>query len=58
MAQLAFNELLLSNLYLLNTWILGHWLVYSKQYKQTWYKGEINITPNMNTKYILIIYAL
>jgi hypothetical protein len=37
MAQLAFNELLLSNLHLLNTWVLCGLLVYSQQYKQTWY---------------------
>jgi hypothetical protein len=55
--QLAFNDLLLNNFYMLNTWILGHWLLYSPQYKQAWYKGEINITPNMYTKYIIIIYA-
>jgi hypothetical protein len=46
-AQLAFNELLLSNFYLLGTRILSHRLFYSPQYKQTQYKGEINITPNM-----------
>jgi hypothetical protein len=46
-AQLAFNELLLSNFYLLNTGILSHWLFYSSQYKQAQYKGEINITPNI-----------
>jgi hypothetical protein len=57
-AQLAFNELLLSNFYLLNTGILGHWLFYSPQYKQSWYKGKMNITPNMYTKYKLIFYAL
>jgi hypothetical protein len=57
-AQLAFNELLLSNFYLLNTEILGHLLFYSPQYKQAWYSGEINITPNMYKKYIIIIYAL
>jgi hypothetical protein len=34
MAQLAFNELLLSNFYLLVTRILGHRLFYSQQYKQ------------------------
>jgi hypothetical protein len=55
-AELAFNELLLSNLYLLKTQILGHLLFYSPQYTKAWYKGEINITPNMYTKYI-IIYA-
>jgi hypothetical protein len=55
MAQLAFNELLLSNFYLLNTWI--HMLVYAPQYKQTWYKREINTTPSMNTEYIIILYA-
>jgi hypothetical protein len=54
---LPFNELLLSNFYLLNTRILDHWLFYSPQYKQAWYKGEINITPNIYTKYIIIIYA-
>jgi hypothetical protein len=46
-AQLAFNELLLSNFYLLGTRILSHRLFYSPQYKQAQYKGEINITPNM-----------
>jgi hypothetical protein len=34
-AQLAFNELLLSNFYLLVTRILGHRLFYSPQYKQS-----------------------
>jgi hypothetical protein len=34
MAQVAFNELLLSNFYLLNIGILSHWLFYSPQYKQ------------------------
>jgi hypothetical protein len=34
MAQLAFNELLLSNFYLLDTRILSYWLFYSPQYKQ------------------------
>jgi hypothetical protein len=57
-AKLAFNELLLSNFYLLNTRILSHRLFYSPQYKHALYKGEINITPNMYTKYILIIYIL
>jgi hypothetical protein len=28
-----------SNFYLLNTRILSHWLFYSPQHKQTWYKG-------------------
>jgi hypothetical protein len=37
MAQLAFNELLLSSLDLLNPGILYGLLVYSQQYKQTWY---------------------
>jgi hypothetical protein len=46
-AQLAFNELLLSNFYLLGTRILSHRLFYSPQYKSTQYKGGINITPNM-----------
>jgi hypothetical protein len=57
-AQLAFNELLLSYFYLLGTRILSHRIFYSPQYKQAQYKGEINITPNMYTKYILIIYSL
>jgi hypothetical protein len=57
-AQLAFNELLLSNFYLLNTRILSHWLFYRPQYKQAWYKEKINITPNMYTKCILIMYTL
>jgi hypothetical protein len=34
MAQLAFNELLLSNFYLLTTGILSHCLFYSPQHKQ------------------------
>jgi hypothetical protein len=46
-AQLAFNELLLSNFYLLGTRILSYWLFYSPQYKQAQYKREINITTNM-----------
>jgi hypothetical protein len=46
-AQLAFNELLLSNFYLLNTGILSHSLFYSPQYKQAQYIEKINITPNM-----------
>jgi hypothetical protein len=46
-AQIAFNELLLSNFYLLGTRILSHRLFYSPQYKQAYYKGEINVTPNM-----------
>jgi hypothetical protein len=57
-AQLAFNELLLSNFYLLGTRILSHWFFYSPQYKQAQYIEKINITPNMYTKYILIIYKL
>jgi hypothetical protein len=36
-AQLAFNELLLSNFYLLGTRILSHRLFYSPQYKQAQY---------------------
>jgi hypothetical protein len=47
MAQLIFNELLLSNFYLLNPRILSHWLFYSPQYKQAKYIEKINITPNM-----------
>jgi hypothetical protein len=46
-AQLAFNELLLSNFYLLVTRILGHKLFYSPQYKQARYIEQINITPNI-----------
>jgi hypothetical protein len=46
-AQLAFNELLLSYVYLLVTGILGHGLFYSPQYKQAQYIEKINITPNM-----------
>jgi hypothetical protein len=47
MAQLAFNELLLSNFYLLNTRLLSHWLFYSPQYTQAQYIKKIHITPNM-----------
>jgi hypothetical protein len=32
-AQLAFNELLLNNFYLLNTGIISHRLFYSPQYE-------------------------
>jgi hypothetical protein len=46
-AQLAFNELLLRNFYLLGTRILRHKLFYSSQYKQAQYIEKINITPNM-----------
>jgi hypothetical protein len=35
MAQLAFNELLLSSIHLLSLWVLSHMPVYSQQYKQT-----------------------
>jgi hypothetical protein len=38
MAQLAFNELLLSCFHLLSTAVLNYLLVYSQQYKQTWYR--------------------
>jgi hypothetical protein len=37
-AQLAFNELLRSIFHLLGIGILGGLLVYSQQYKQTWYR--------------------
>jgi hypothetical protein len=37
MAQLAFNELLLSIFHLLSTGVLSCLLIYSQQYKQTWY---------------------
>ena len=57
-AQLAFNELLLSYFNLLLTRILGHGLFYSPQYKQAQYIEKINITPNIYTKYIIIIYTL
>jgi hypothetical protein len=46
-AQLASNELLLNNFYLLGTRILSHWLLYLPQYKQAQYIEKINITPNM-----------
>jgi hypothetical protein len=46
-AQLAFNELLLSNFYLLGTRILSHRFFYLPQYKQAQYIDKINITPNM-----------
>jgi hypothetical protein len=57
-AQLAFNELLLRYFYLLLTRILSHGLFYSPQYKQAQCTEEINITPNMYTKYTVIIYIL
>jgi hypothetical protein len=38
MAQLAFNELLLSSVHLLSIGVLSHLLVYSQQYKQIWYR--------------------
>jgi hypothetical protein len=57
-AQLAFNELLLSYFNLLLTRILSHGLFYSPQYKQAQCIEKINITPNMYTKYTVIIYTL
>jgi hypothetical protein len=45
--QLAFNELVLSNFYLLVTRILSHRFFYSPQYKQAHYVEKINITLNM-----------
>jgi hypothetical protein len=57
-AQLAFDELLLSYFNLLLTRILSHVFFYSPQYKQAQYIEKINITTNMWTKYIVIIYAL
>jgi hypothetical protein len=57
-AQLAFNELLLSYFYLLLTRILSHGLFYSPQYNQAQCIEKINITPNMYTKYTVIIYIL
>jgi hypothetical protein len=57
-AQLAFNELLLSYFNLLLTRIVSHGFFYSPQYKQAQCIGKINITPNMYTKYTVIIYIL
>jgi hypothetical protein len=57
-AQLAFNELLLSYFNLMPTRILSHGLFYSPQYKQVQYIEKINITPNMYTKFAVIIYTL
>jgi hypothetical protein len=58
MAQLAFNELLLSYFNLLLTSILSNGLFYSPQYKQAQYIEKINITLNMYTKYTVTIYSL
>jgi hypothetical protein len=57
-AQLAFNELLLSYFNLLLTRFISNGLFYSPQYKQAQYIEEINITPNMKTKYTVIFYIL
>jgi hypothetical protein len=57
-AQLAFNELLLSYFNLLLTRILGHGLFYSPRYNKHSAYREVNITPNIQTKYTVIIYTL
>jgi hypothetical protein len=48
---------LLSYFYLLVTRIPGHRFFYSPRYKQAHYIEKINITPNIKTKYIIIIYT-
>jgi hypothetical protein len=44
--------------HLLSSRFPGHLFVYSQQYKQTIWIGEINIKPNMRTNNIIMIYMV